>query len=230
MSFRGIFNLNYKFIVEFCAFTPFSFNFSLQVFSPRISKESSSASGFGSSDDNSNSTDALLNHAAMEVMDTSEEPVSFPAQHGSGKTGELPSTERMVAMMHLSESAPSLSTDLSLHRAQLAGGGDGARFPDDFNDVYARFDHLGEEHQICLVQELLLRMNQYQHGEVNSYLKPLLKRDFISLLSSESQILLTTKKFDYFVRRDNLRFMRWIFYGPLEDQFIGSSSNDRLID
>jgi hypothetical protein len=148
-----------------------------------MSKENSGGSGFGSSDDNSNSADALLN-GVMEVMDTSEEPTySRP----DGNTGELPSTERMVAMMHLSESAPALSTDLS-HRSSRLAGGD-ARFPENFSDVFSRFDHLGEEHQIYFIQEFLLRMNQYQHGEVNSYLKPLLKRDFVSLLSSKSRFL-----------------------------------------
>ncbi|GAU92883.1 hypothetical protein RvY_04906 [Ramazzottius varieornatus] len=152
-------------------------SFAREISYPRISKEGSSSnfSTFGSGDENSN--EAILN-SKEEAMDTSEEPFS------PGLTGrELPSAERMVAMMHLSETAPSPTKDITRRLSQL-GGGDTARFPGDFADIFLRFDHLGEEQQIQFAQELLLRMNQFQHGEINSYLKPLLKRDFISLLSN----------------------------------------------
>lgn len=35
------------------------------------------------------------------------------------------------------------------------------------------------------VEQLLSRMCHYQHGHINAYLKPMLQRDFISLLPSE---------------------------------------------
>ncbi|BET01724.1 D domain of beta-TrCP [Nesidiocoris tenuis] len=44
------------------------------------------------------------------------------------------------------------------------------------------FEKWSENHQIEFVQHLLSRMCHYQHGHINSYLKPMLQRDFISLL------------------------------------------------
>lgn len=35
------------------------------------------------------------------------------------------------------------------------------------------------------VEQLLARMCHYQHGHINSYLKPMLQRDFISMLPSK---------------------------------------------
>ena len=39
-----------------------------------------------------------------------------------------------------------------------------------------------EEDQIEFVQELLKSMQHHQHGTINAFLKPMLQRDFISLL------------------------------------------------
>jgi len=44
------------------------------------------------------------------------------------------------------------------------------------------FDKWGEQEQTDFVQELLSRMCHYQHGQINTFLKPMLQRDFISLL------------------------------------------------
>ena len=44
------------------------------------------------------------------------------------------------------------------------------------------FDGFKEEEQTWVVRMLLSRMHHHQHGSVNSYLKPMLQRDFISLL------------------------------------------------
>lgn len=155
----------------------------MQELCPRNSRENTSNAGYcGSSDENSNSNDVEPGLATIELMDTSEEPEDITSRLAESKTGELPAAERMVAMMHLSESAPILLSSDSATSKRLSG--QDFRFPEDFCDVFARFDQLGEEHQIHFVQEFLLRMNQYQHGEVNSYLKPLLKRDFLTLLSS----------------------------------------------
>ena len=44
------------------------------------------------------------------------------------------------------------------------------------------FDGFREEEQTWFVRMLLSRMHHHQHGSVNSYLKPMLQRDFISLL------------------------------------------------
>jgi len=47
------------------------------------------------------------------------------------------------------------------------------------------FDKWSEQHQIDFVEHLLSRMCHYQHGHIDTYLKPMLQRDFISLLPSE---------------------------------------------
>ena len=39
-----------------------------------------------------------------------------------------------------------------------------------------------EQDQIEFVEELLVSMHHHQHGTVNAFLKPMLQRDFISLL------------------------------------------------
>ena len=52
----------------------------------------------------------------------------------------------------------------------------------DKPDCLARFRSWGEQEQVRFVEELLSCMCQHQHGAVNAFLKPMLQRDFISLL------------------------------------------------
>lgn len=47
------------------------------------------------------------------------------------------------------------------------------------------FERWSESEQVHFVEQLLARMCHYQHGHINTYLKPMLQRDFISLLPSE---------------------------------------------
>lgn len=42
-----------------------------------------------------------------------------------------------------------------------------------------------EADQVDFVEQLLSRMCHYQHGHINAFLKPMLQRDFISLLPSK---------------------------------------------
>lgn len=51
------------------------------------------------------------------------------------------------------------------------------------------FEKWSETEQVEFVENLLARMCHYQHGHINSYLKPMLQRDFISLLPSKYLIL-----------------------------------------
>lgn len=46
------------------------------------------------------------------------------------------------------------------------------------------FEKWSEPEQVQFVEQLLARMCHYQHGHINAYLKPMLQRDFISLLPS----------------------------------------------
>lgn len=50
------------------------------------------------------------------------------------------------------------------------------------------FERWSEQDQVEFVEHLLSRMCHYQHGHINSYLKPMLQRDFISLLPSMWQL------------------------------------------
>lgn len=47
------------------------------------------------------------------------------------------------------------------------------------------FEKWSETEQVEFVENLLARMCHYQHGHINLYLKPMLQRDFISLLPSK---------------------------------------------
>lgn len=47
------------------------------------------------------------------------------------------------------------------------------------------FTNWNEADQVDFVEQLLARMCHYQHGHINAYLKPMLQRDFISLLPSK---------------------------------------------
>ena len=47
---------------------------------------------------------------------------------------------------------------------------------------FKQFDNWTPEDQIDFIEDLLLRMTHYQHGHINSFLKPMLQRDFISAL------------------------------------------------
>lgn len=44
------------------------------------------------------------------------------------------------------------------------------------------FEQWSEADQVEFVEHLISRMCHYQHGHINSYLKPMLQRDFITAL------------------------------------------------
>lgn len=50
----------------------------------------------------------------------------------------------------------------------------------------ALFDQWSEADQVEFVERLISRMCHYQHGHINSYLKPMLQRDFITALPGTS--------------------------------------------
>jgi F-box and WD-40 domain protein 1/11 len=52
----------------------------------------------------------------------------------------------------------------------------------ELNECIEKFTNWNDNEQVDFVETLLSRMCHYQHGHINSYLKPMLKRDFISLL------------------------------------------------
>lgn len=54
---------------------------------------------------------------------------------------------------------------------------------DEWDTCVRQFDSWDDEMQVAYVQNLLMRMCHTQHGEINSFLKPMLQRDFISGLT-----------------------------------------------
>jgi len=51
-----------------------------------------------------------------------------------------------------------------------------------------KFESWTEIDQVDYMENLLLRMCHYQHGQINEFLTPMLQRDFITLLPSEFAI------------------------------------------
>lgn len=49
------------------------------------------------------------------------------------------------------------------------------------------FDQWSEADQVEFVERLISRMCHYQHGHINSYLKPMLQRDFITALPGKQK-------------------------------------------
>lgn len=47
------------------------------------------------------------------------------------------------------------------------------------------FDGWTEGEQLDFIENLLLRVCHYQHGQINEFLTPMLQRDFITLLPSK---------------------------------------------
>ena len=52
------------------------------------------------------------------------------------------------------------------------------------------FDQWSESDQVEFVEHLISRMCHYQHGHINSYLKPMLQRDFITALPGKLMFIL----------------------------------------
>lgn len=48
-----------------------------------------------------------------------------------------------------------------------------------------KFEAWTEPDQVDFLENLLLRMCHYQHGQINEFLTPMLQRDFITLLPSK---------------------------------------------
>lgn len=53
---------------------------------------------------------------------------------------------------------------------------------------FKTFDTWSSEDQTDFIEDLLLRMTHYQHGHINTFLKPMLQRDFISALPGKFSI------------------------------------------
>lgn len=65
------------------------------------------------------------------------------------------------------------------------------------------FENWNEVEQVTFVENLLSRMCHYQHGQINTFLKPMLQRDFISALPGTT----ITKNFNYLMGK----FSKWLY-------------------
>ena len=57
-----------------------------------------------------------------------------------------------------------------------------SNYSDERESCVQCFDTWSETEQVDFVEHLISRMCHYQHGQINTYLKPMLQRDFISAL------------------------------------------------
>ena len=55
-------------------------------------------------------------------------------------------------------------------------------FKEEEEECFKYFDKWAPLEQVEFVENLLKRMCHFQHGHINSFLKPMLQRDFISSL------------------------------------------------
>ncbi|UYV60782.1 BTRC [Cordylochernes scorpioides] len=62
---------------------------------------------------------------------------------------------------------------------------DDAEVQRQMESCLCQFEKWGEAEQIHHVQNLISKMSHHQHSQLNSFLKPMLQRDFISMLPSE---------------------------------------------
>ena len=62
------------------------------------------------------------------------------------------------------------------------------------------FSSWTEQDQIEFVEELLKSMQHHQHGTVNAFLKPMLQRDFISLLPKKVKSYFVSALADLFMQ------------------------------
>lgn len=89
----------------------------------------------------------------------------------------------MVWMSPKKDAMEGIPTDLSA--LQSLPGTPTVGFADHVTQATEWFDSFKEEEQTWFVRMLLSRMHHHQHGSINSYLKPILQRDFITLLPKQ---------------------------------------------
>lgn len=84
-------------------------------------------------------------------------------------------------------------TDAQIKSLQPAPQKNSEQYLKDRDGCTKSFDNWTEFDQITFVEHLLLRMCHFQHGQINSFLKPMLQRDFISALPGMYMYLCTSK-------------------------------------
>ena len=116
----------------------------------------------------------LLNHARIDgsTMDYTH------SGHDSAAPSVVTTPVTNGWNVSLSGSAPSTTQSVQALLARL----DKPR-REEWDTCVRQFDSWDDEMQVAFMQNLLMRMCHTQHGEINSFLKPMLQRDFISGLT-----------------------------------------------
>ena len=72
-----------------------------------------------------------------------------------------------------------------------------SKYREESGQMIQIFDTWMESEQTEFIESLLSKMSHCQHSQINSYLKPMLQRDFISLLPSKFHYLIKRSDPDY---------------------------------
>jgi len=96
------------------------------------------------------------------------------------------SSEMDITYSHL-ENDPSTTNLSDIRNLSLTvKSNNNEKYEKEKDDCYNMFDTWSTENQIDFIEDLLLRMTHYQHGHINTFLKPMLQRDFISALPGKT--------------------------------------------
>lgn len=118
------------------------------------------------------------------IYDNNTSPMSVTTSGGirggdGGSDSEEPEPMTTIPLTHSSSGG-------------VGGGGGGrrkkestARYNNEREMCLQCFEKWSEQDQLEFMEHLLSRMCHYQHGHINAFLKPMLQRDFITLLPSE---------------------------------------------
>lgn len=79
------------------------------------------------------------------------------------------------------EMTPSILSDSNKKSEDLSRSSSPS-FEQEKDLCFTYFDGWSQEDQVLFIEQILGRMTHYQHGQINSFLKPMLQRDFISAL------------------------------------------------
>lgn len=111
-------------------------------------------------------------------------PVNSPMITSSGSPGPGPSTVLTPAATVAPSFSASAHDDMepAWTESLLPRREPTAKFLKEKNECLNYFHGWSEQDQIDFVEDLLTNMCHYQHGTVNAFLKPMLQRDFITLL------------------------------------------------
>uniref|UniRef100_A0A6M2DI80 Putative wd40-repeat-containing subunit of the 18s rrna processing complex n=1 Tax=Xenopsylla cheopis TaxID=163159 RepID=A0A6M2DI80_XENCH len=134
-------------------------------------------------DSNSNSQFAMT----MVYSPTPSPPP--PQKHPSGSSNQQPTSNyNAFAKLYQQQNSTQILTpsnqiyDTNQMLQSPIGHVASSNFPQECDGCVSLFSRWTESEQVEFVEKLLSRMCHHQHGHIDAYLKPMLQRDFITLL------------------------------------------------